>query len=82
MKIFYLSFILVFFILFSAFSDQLCSADELYRYKDKNGNWCFTNNPELVPNLNHIEGIEKSDSGRRNSIDKEDLCGWLLAISG
>ena len=73
MKIFYLSFILVFFILFSAFPDQLCSANELYRYKDKNGNWCFTNTPELVPNLNYMERIEKSDSGRSNSIDKEDL---------
>lgn len=39
-----------------------CSA-KIYKYKDKDGKWCFTNDPSIVPDLNKAE--------ERNSIDTE-----------
>ena len=38
---------------------------KIYKYKDKDGNWCFTDDPSIVPDLNKAE--------ERNSIDTETI---------
>jgi S1-C subfamily serine protease len=32
-------------------ADNHCTADQVYKYQDKDGNWCFTNDPALLPDL-------------------------------
>ena len=53
----------LFFLFLSPHGDQ-CSA-KIYKYKDKDGKWCFTNDPSIVPDLNKAE--------ERNSIDAETI---------
>jgi len=53
----------LFFLFLSPHGDR-CSA-KIYKYKDKDGKWCFTNDPSIVPDLNKAE--------ERNSIDTETI---------
>jgi len=41
-----------------------CSA-KIYKYKDKDGKWCFTNDPSIVPDLNKAE--------ERSSVDTQTV---------
>ncbi|MBW2605990.1 MAG: trypsin-like peptidase domain-containing protein, partial [Deltaproteobacteria bacterium] len=43
---------------------------QMYKYKDENGNWSFTDNPALVP---HLEKAEQSDVRNRDA----DIIGDL-----
>lgn len=45
--------VFLFFLFLSSHGDQ-CSA-KIYKYKDKDGKWCFTNDPSIVPDLNKAE---------------------------
>jgi serine protease Do len=47
-----------------------CDAKQMYKYKDENGNWSFTDNPALVP---HLEKAEQSDVRNRDAGIVEDL---------
>jgi len=53
----------LFFLTFTLYGYH-CSA-KIYKYKDKGGKWCFTNDPSIVPDLNKAE--------ERNSIDTERI---------
>jgi len=63
-KVFYIGAVFFLFFLVLAFHDDQCSG-KIYKYKDKNGKWCFTNDPSVVPDLNKAE--------ERNSIDTETI---------
>ena len=52
-----------------------CDAKQMYKYRDENGNWCFTDNPALVP---HLEKAEQSDVRNRDTDIVEDLEKKLL----
>ena len=54
---------LLFFLLQMLHSDPCIS--KIYKYKDKDGKWCFTNDPSIVPDLTKAE--------ERDSIDTEIL---------
>ena len=61
-------FVLFCLVLGSAY--DRCDAKQMYKYKDENGNWCFTDNPALVP---HLEKAEQSDVRNRGTDIVEDL---------
>ncbi len=52
------------------FTYGFCDAKQMYKYKDENGNWCYTDNPALVP---HFEKAEQHDVRNRNTDTVEDL---------
>jgi serine protease Do len=58
------------FCLIMGFTYGRCDAKQMYKYKDKNGNWSFTDNPALVP---HLEKAEQSDVRNRDTDIVEDL---------
>jgi serine protease Do len=58
------------FCLIMGFTYGRCDAKQMYKYKDENGNWSFTDNPALVP---HFEKAEQSDVRNRDTGIVEDL---------
>ena len=58
------------FCLITGFTYKLCDAQQMYKYKDENGNWCYTDNPALVP---HLEKAQQSDVQSRDTDIVDDL---------
>jgi S1-C subfamily serine protease len=58
------------FCLIMSFTCAIGDAKEMYRYKDEKGNWGFTDNPALVPQL---EKAEKRDVRSKDAAVIDDL---------
>jgi serine protease Do len=63
-----ISFFLFFLVLTP--SGNHCSA-KIYKYKDKDGNWCFTDDPSIVPDLNKAEERGSIDTQTIEDLQKE-----------
>ena len=59
----------LFFLVLTLYGEH-CSA-KIYKYKDKDGKWCFTNDPSIVPDLNKAEERNSFDTERIEDLQKK-----------
>jgi len=71
-NIFYIGTALLLLFLVLGFHEDRCFG-KIYKYKDKNGNWCFTDDPSIVPDLKKAE--------ERNSIETETIDDLKRSLS-
>lgn len=67
-------FLLVFFLsLVMVLAHNHVAAEQIYRYKDKNGKWCFTNDPALLPDPEVVgeEVLKSADEGAVEDLQKK-----------
>jgi serine protease Do len=58
----HIGLVLVFLLILHALTVSHCESKQLYRYRDAKGNWCFTDNPALVPQLGKAQKTEVPDT--------------------
>jgi serine protease Do len=59
----------LFFLAITLYGEH-CPA-KIYKYKDKDGKWCFTNDPSLVPDLNKAEERSSIDAETEEDLQKK-----------
>ncbi|MBW1705805.1 MAG: trypsin-like peptidase domain-containing protein [Deltaproteobacteria bacterium] len=61
------------FCLIMSFTYDRCDAKQMYKYKDENGNWSFTDNPALVPHLEKAEtrNVRNRDADIIGNLEKK-----------
>jgi len=60
----------LFLLLLHIFHPYPCIA-KIYKYKDKDGKWCYTNDPSVVPDLNKVEEINSIDTETIDDLQKK-----------
>jgi S1-C subfamily serine protease len=64
-KILHIGGMVFLFILSTTLLDDQCCA-KIYKYKDENGNWCFSDVPDKAPNIQDVEQVPEYTKHKRN----------------